>query len=204
MAYIYADQNEIKDLREWCEGILHQVQDILREEYFTFEIRLVGSGETRLITQNESNGDFDLDYDIVLKRDKKNLLNNPKQIKDIFMQAFNQVAPKLNFSHAKNSTSVITERLTLNKKNFSFDVAIMIEGNNGAFFKLVYDKPSNRYFWNEIKHTQKYIERFRQIKSQGDWVSFKERYLTNKNLHLSRGEKVSSFSIFIETLNEWR
>lgn len=59
-------------------------------DYFTFDIRLIGSGDKRLVTQN-SDESFDLDYNIILQRDKKGLLNNPKQIKNIFVSKFNKV-----------------------------------------------------------------------------------------------------------------
>ena len=83
MAYKFAKQSEVKELESWCMDILHAVQEEVRD-YFTFDIRLIGSGDKRLVTQN-SDESFDLDYNIILQRDKKGLLNNPKQIKDIFV-----------------------------------------------------------------------------------------------------------------------
>ena len=89
MAYRFANQSEVKELEAWCMDILHAVQDEVRE-YFTFDIRLIGSGDKRLVTQN-SDECFDLDYNIILQKDKKGLLDNPKQIKDIFVARFNKV-----------------------------------------------------------------------------------------------------------------
>ena len=91
MAYKFAKQKEVKELEIWCMDILHAVQEEIRD-YFTFDIRLIGSGDKRLVTQN-SDESFDLDYNIILQRDKKGLLNNPKQIKDIFVSKFNKVFP---------------------------------------------------------------------------------------------------------------
>ncbi len=59
MAYRFANQSEVKELEAWCMDILHAVQDEVRE-YFTFDIRLIGSGDKRLVTQN-SDECFDLD-----------------------------------------------------------------------------------------------------------------------------------------------
>lgn len=201
--FIYANSNDVKELRVWCENILHEVQKIVRD-CFTFEIRLIGSGEKRLVTQNGENGAFDLDYNLVIQRDKKNLINSPKQIKEIFVDAFNRVAPEYEFSFAKNSTSVITERYIPKGTNLSFDIAIITQGNDDKYYKLVYDKPSNRYFWNEVPLSKNYQTKFAQIKAQGDWPAFKKRYLDLKNMHLKRNETIPSFSVFLETLNEWQ
>lgn len=49
MAYKFAKQSEVKEMEAWCMEILHAVQDDVRE-YFTFDIRLIGSGDKRLVT----------------------------------------------------------------------------------------------------------------------------------------------------------
>ena len=89
MAYRFANQSEVKELTACCMKILYAVQDEV-SDYFTFDIRLIGSGDKRLVTQN-SDESFDLDYNIILQKDKKGLLDNPKQIKDIFVARFNKV-----------------------------------------------------------------------------------------------------------------
>lgn len=135
--YKFANTKEVKLLTKWCEEILHAVQTDVRE-YFTFDIRLIGSGDKKLVTQNEDES-FDLDYNLILQRDKKNLLNNPKQIKDIFVSRFNKVLqPEISdFKYASDSTSVITLKLVQNGElHFSFDVAILVENNDGIFYRL--------------------------------------------------------------------
>ena len=67
MAYKFAKQSEVKELESWCMDILHAVQEEVRD-YFTFDIRLIVSGDKRLVTQN-SDESFDLDYNIILQRD---------------------------------------------------------------------------------------------------------------------------------------
>lgn len=57
MAYKFAKQSEVKELESWCMDILHAVQEEVRD-YFTFDIRLIGSGDKRLVTQN-SDESFD-------------------------------------------------------------------------------------------------------------------------------------------------
>ena len=202
--YHFAKQREVTELHQWCLDILHEIQDEV-QEYFTFDIRLIGSGDKRLVTQNNE-GSFDLDYNIILQKDKKGLLDNPKQIKDLFVARFNKVLKKhINgYFHACDSTSVVTVKIISNNTiSFSFDVAIIVEGDDGYFYRLINDKNTNRYIWNRVKNSNNYFERFQQIKQNGKWQQFKERYLELKNMHLRRGEEIKSFSVFLETLNEF-
>ena len=202
--YNFAKQREVTESNQWCLDILHEMQDEV-QEYFTFDIRLIGSGDKRLVTQNNE-GSFDLDYNIILQKDKKGLLDNPKQIKDLFVARFNKVLKKhINgYFHACDSTSVVTVKIIRNNTiSFSFDVAIIVEGDDGYFYRLIHDKNTNRYIWNRVKNSNNYFERFQQIKQSGKWRQFKERYLELKNMHLRRGEDIKSFSIFLETLNEF-
>lgn len=202
--YKFANPMEVKVLTKWCEEILHSVQNGVRE-YFTFDIRLIGSGDKKLVTQNE-NESFDLDYNIILQKDKKNLLNNPRQIKDIFVSRFNRILqPEISdFKYACDSISVITLKLVQNGRlQFSFDVAILVENNDGIFYRLTNDKRTDRYIWNEVAQSKNYLEKFHRLKTQGYWQDFKERYLELKNYHLRRNDNVKSFSVFLETLNEF-
>jgi hypothetical protein len=201
--YQYIEKDDRKVLTAICESILHNVQDLVRD-YFTFEIKLIGSGEKRLITQNGATGYFDLDYNIILKRDKMGLISNPEEIRKIFLNAFNKFNPQYGFKYAQDSTSVITSRLVSgNQLRFSFDIAILSEGNNGNYYKLIYDKVSQRYIWNEVRKSRDYAPKFKAIKEKGYWLQFKKRYLELKNAHLRKNDGIQSFSIFLETINEF-
>lgn len=197
--FVPVDQKICKELRIECEKILIAVQELV-SEYFTFQFFLIGSGERRLVTRN-GNGPFDLDYNLILMKDKKGLVNNPKRIKEIFLNAFNDVNPNLGFSFAKNSTSVITSNLKYGDLPFSFDCAIMCEGNNGNMYKIVYDKPDN-YLWNEIKHTKGFNAKYKFLISKGLFSNVRDLYIEKKNEYLSKGIKMSSFSVLAETVNE--
>ncbi len=201
--YRFALQSEVTELHEWCMDILHQVQDDVRE-FFTFDIRLIGSGEKRLVTQN-SNQAFDLDYNIILQKDKKNLINSPQQIKKLFMDSFKRMLSQKvsGYNYVSDSTSVITAKLIQGKNtSFSFDVAIIVEGNDGFYYRLINDKISGRYIWNQVENSKNYFEKFQVVKRRGLWLKFKKRYLELKNLYLRRNQSKKSFSIFLETLNE--
>lgn len=203
MAYRFAEQKKVTELNKWCREILCDVQKEVAE-YFTFDIRLIGSGDKRLVTQN-SDESFDLDYNIILQKDKKGLLDDPRQIKNIFISSFDKVLKKYvnGYAHTSDSTSVVTVKIIQNKTlKFSFDVAIIVEGNDGYFYRLTNDKISGRYIWNRVKNSANYFEKYQKIKEKGLFPKFKQRYLDLKNMHLSRQDGVKSFSIFLETLNE--
>lgn len=202
--YEYVGKTERDTVIEISDKLIKAVQKDIRD-YFTFDIKLIGSGEKRLLTKNGTNGEFDLDYNLILQKDKKGIVSNQKKIKELFLNAFNKYAPTYGFKASKNSTSVITSKIVKNERLvFSIDIAILLEGNNGNYYKLVFDKASNRYFWNEIKKTKNYQGKYKNIKKNGYFPKFKKRYLINKNNHLKLNSSVNSFSIFLETLNEFK
>ncbi len=206
MAYRYVNQNQVKEQAMWCVDIIHKVQKELRE-YFTFDFRLIGSGDRRLVTQN-GNEPFDLDYNIILQRDKQDLLDNPQKIKDLFRKAFEKILKKEvkgYTSRAGDSTSVVTAKiLDDNNIAFSFDVAILVERKGGYYDRIINDKKTGLYIWNKIKDSNNYLDVFQKVKTNGYWIQFKKRYLDLKNMHLKRQDEVKSFSVFLETLNEFR
>ncbi len=201
--YIFVPKNEIKEVSAAVRTIINNVQKSFLRDYFTFEFFLIGSGAKNLVTQNGDEGPFDLDYNFVIQKDKQGLINNPKKIKDLFIQAFNDANPNLGFEPANNSTSVITSRLIYgNKLHFSLDVAILCEGNNGNYLKIVQNKTNGQYYWNEIRSSREYKSKMDVIKKEGLWNVLREKYLDRKNLYLSRGEAKESFSVLLEVLNE--
>lgn len=86
---------------------------------------------------------------------------------------------------------------------FSFDVAIIVEGDDGYFYRLTHDKRTDRYIWNQVKQSANYFERFKAVKIKAIGWSLSGVILELKNMHLRRQDGVKSFSIFLETLNEF-
>lgn len=202
MSYIYAKQKDVTELNKWCLNVIHSVQRNLKD-YFTFDIRLIGSGEKRLVTI-DSNGCFDLDYNLIIQKDKQELLNNPKSIKNLFINAFDSVLSKevKGYSHTYDSTSVVKNTIVFdNRYHFKFDVAIVVKADNDSYYKLVNDY--GNYIWNQIRDSKNYIERYLSIKQNGFFNDFKDRYLELKNHHANRRDGAKSFSIFLETLNDF-
>ena len=202
--YKFVTKNEEKrELRCACERIIKNVQQSSLREYFTFQFELIGSGSLNILTKNGETGEYDLDYNLIIQKDKQGLIDNPKKIKDLFMKAFNEANPTLGFKSPENSTSVITSKLIYdNRLHFSFDVAIMCEGYNGDYLKLKYNKISGLYYWNQVKDSRGYKTKIKLLKSNNLWVEAKGRYLEKKNIYLKKNEEKASFSILLEVLKE--
>ena len=134
--YEYIQDKQLRgELRERCESVILIVQKLIRG-YFTFSYKLIGSGDNRLMMVNGKNKAIDLDYNLVIQRDKKQLVDNPKQIKQLFMSAFKQACG--NKTKVSDSTKVITCKFgNIGIYSFSLDIAIFIECNDGYIYKLI-------------------------------------------------------------------
>lgn len=197
------DKRELKEIREVCEQIIKSIQSSWLKEYFTFQFNLIGSGGVKLVTRNGCDGEYDLDYNLIIQKDKQNLFSNPKRMKEIFIEAFNDVNPNFGFKNAENSSSVITSKLVYdNRLYFSFDVAILCEGYNGNYLKITQNKKTSQYYWSEIKSSRNYKSKMNALKKLGVWNEVRNLYLSKKNMHLSRQDEIASFSVLLETLNE--
>ena len=202
--YKFAKQKDVRELTKWCDGIINEVQKEVKE-YVTFSFNLIGSGGKKLVTQNGDEA-FDLDYNLIIQKDKQGLIDDPKRLKDIIRHAFD-IALKEElegYSGASDSISVLKISITdRGKKVFSFDVAIYVEADNGFVYRLIHDKNTGRYIWNQVPKSKNYEAKIQAIKENGEWEGLKERYLELKNMHLRKGDRVKSFSIFLEALNEF-
>lgn len=201
--YRFANQQDVKELAKWCEEIIKEVQKEVKE-YLTFSFNLIGSGGKRLVTQNAEEA-FDLDYNLVIQKDKQGLIDDPKRLKNIVRNAFDVVLRESvdGYNGAKDSKAVITITFSDGvKRTFSFDVAIYVEADNGYMYKLINDKNTGRYIWNQLPKSKNYEEKMQAIKENGKWENFKYTYLELKNKYLRSGNNVKSFSVFLEALNK--
>lgn len=198
--YNYVSKKAIRDIREYCEEIIKKIQKSQLKEFFTFSFYLIGSGKTNLITINGDNGAYDLDYNLILQKDKADLFSKPQKIKELFSEAFDKERSNFNIKKIENSSSVIT--LKFKDKKVNVDIAILRKNNNGNYSKIIYDKNNNRYIWNEIKCSKNYQDNINLIKQQMCWNEVRDRYLFKKNSYLKQSKNISSFSILLETINE--
>lgn len=198
--YKYVSKKAIRDIREYCEEIIKKIQKSELKEFFTFSFYLIGSGKTNLITINGDNGTYDLDYNLILQKDKADLFSKPQKIKELFSKEFDKERNNFNIKKIENSSSVIT--LKFKDKKANVDIAILRKNNNGNYSKIIYDKNKNRYIWNEIKCSKNYQDNINSIKQQMRWNEVRDRYLFKKNSYLRQNKNISSFSILLETINE--
>ena len=198
--YKYVSKKAIRDIREYCEEIIKKIQKSELKEFFTFSFYLIGSGKTNLITINGDNGTYDLDYNLILQKDKAELFSKPQKIKELFSKEFDKERNNFNIKKIENSSSVIT--LKFKDKKANVDIAILRKNNNGNYSKIIYDKNENRYIWNEIKCSKNYQDNINLIKQQMCWNEVRDRYLFKKNSYLRQNKNISSFSILLETINE--
>ena len=202
--YKFAKQKDVRELTKWCDGIINKVQKAVKE-YVTFSFNLIGSGGKKLVTQNGDEA-FDLDYNLIIQKDKKGLIDDPKRLKNIIRHAFDIVLKEEveEYSGTSDSTSVLTVTMTNGERRvFSFDVAVYVEADNAYMYRLINDKNTGRYIWNQVPKSKNYEDKIQAIKENGEWDDFKDRYLELKNMHLRKGDGVKSFSIFLEALNEF-
>lgn len=198
--YKYVSKKEIRDIREYCEEIIKKIQKSQLKDFFTFSFYLIGSGKTNLITINGDNGTYDLDYNLILQKDKADLFSKPQKIKELFSKEFDKERNNFNIKKIENSSSVIT--LKFKDKKANVDIAILRKNNNGNYSKIIYDKNKNRYIWNEIKCSKNYQDNINLIRQQMCWNEVRDRYLFKKNSYLRQNKNISSFSILLETINE--
>lgn len=147
--YKYVSKKEIRDIREYCEEIIKKIQKSQLKDFLTFSFYLIGSGKTNLITINGDNDTYDLDYNLILQKDKADLFFKPQKIKELFSKEFDKERNNFNIKKIENSSSVIT--LKFKDKKANVDISILRKNNNGNYSKIIYDKNKNRYIWNEIK-----------------------------------------------------
>lgn len=198
--YKYVSKKAIRDIREYCEEIIKKIQKSQLKDFLTFSFYLIGSGKTNLITINGDNGTYDLDYNLILQKDKEDLFSKPQKIKELFSKEFDKERNNFNIKKIENSSSVIT--LKFKDKKANVDIAILRKNNNGNYSKIIYDKNKNRYIWNEIKCSKNYQDNINSIKQQMCWNEVRDRYLFKKNSYLKQSKNISSFSILLETINE--
>lgn len=209
MAYQFATKKDVKVANKWCISVLKDVQILVRD-WFTFDFRLIGSGGKHLVTYNEGQP-FDLDYNIIIQKDKHSLHDKPAIIKEKFIEAFKAVFSETityfnvdEYFKINNSTSVITLKYISNGMlEFSFDVAIMQENENGYLEKIIFDKKNNVFIWNKVKQSDNLYDKAVQVKQNYDWNKVRNRYLKLKNKSLSNQDDTKSFSIFVQVINEF-
>ena len=114
------------EARKRAHKLIYDVRNHLKiYKLYKFNVKLIGSQKRRCVIQ-DSNGKYDLDYQILLTKNSKaykdDKFSNPTQIKRDFLAAFNSAAkPGEKF---EDSTTAIT-LINKDDKPYSMDFVII-------------------------------------------------------------------------------
>lgn len=194
----FVTRSELAPYKELFIDVFHDVQRICRKEHgLTFNFNLVGSAKRNMVVRHH-NKEFDLDYQLFLQKNSKNL--SAKQIKNILMKLFKNYFP-LDFKRHEDSTSAITVKKVLKDKiEIGYDIVILKSVGNIC---EIIRRQGQDYFWNELPDTKNYISNLSKIKGPL-WARLKNIY-GQKIVQKHYGQKYQdkkSFQILNEAINE--
>lgn len=156
-----------KSYREARQRAYKLIHDVRRHnkiyKLYKFNVKLIGSQKRRCVIQ-DSNGKYDLDYQIVLTNNCKGSLE-PTEIKKAFLCAFTECAN--NNEKVEDSTTVVTVRCSKSNhkfdaslEKFSFDFVIIDPTES----KRIRRNGKDQYTWVELPSKNTYIyERFNKL-----------------------------------------
>lgn len=206
--YEFVEAKVLNRYRRDCSNTLTQLRDTLSEKFeIITQFTLVGSGShaRQLVTRN-GNGPFDLDYNLIIVRMPNIYWNDLQLLKEIIRRTLNEIEKSEWFSDGKDSTSVITALLHFRdtpEVEFSFDIAILAKNENGDYCRLIHNKWSNQFTWNEVPSSHDVRIKSDKLRSDGYWGEVRKLYLQKKNYYLQwRDNNHPSFIVYVETINE--
>lgn len=198
-----------KSIRNVAHNIINYLHKELKGSY-VFTQRIVGSGAlgTMLI---DDNGDYDIDYQILLTRKSKLDLSNATKIKNDFYEKMQSYKDK-NHKDVKveNSTTAITYKCLSNGQNFHIDFVIIktFLQNNQIIRRNIRKETitKNEFTWNTLP---KYNEAYKIFRgwSNDKKAKFIEHLLPMKIKEKEKNEndptKISSSQLFIREVNNY-
>lgn len=203
--YEFVSKSEFKPIKKEIDGIIRQLQKVMREKYsITFKPTLVGSAKRSLVTRViNGNTGFDFDYNFFIQ---KSFAYDPKKIKFLFINELNKNLTDIGWNtHVKNNRQAMTIKCINRVQSriiYSCDFAIVhdYEDKNDIFQKiLIYDKETNNYVWNKRRCSKNYEYKLSNLLKKSLWTEVKDEYLNLKNNNIDR-DKIS-FSLYLEGIN---
>lgn len=156
--------NSYREARARANKLIHDVRKHNKiHKLYKFNVKLIGSQKRRCVIQ-DSNGKYDLDYQIVLTLNCKGSFK-PTDIKKAFLCAFTECANKN--EKVEDSTTVVTVRCSKSNhkfdaslEKFSFDFVIIDHTES----KRIRRNGQSQYTWVELPSKNSYIyERFNRL-----------------------------------------
>ena len=210
MSYEFVPKSEYEPVRIELESIIKIVQLILKHD-FTFQFRLVGSGNKHLITRVKGgNKGFDFDYNLILNCEP-GYFWKPQYAKEKLLLAFDEAIKGTSYDHPENSTTSITIKTKDTKHSkilHSCDFAIiyypLLEEDEAPYFKYIRnDKKNGEYHYSwQVRNCSRNVDyKLEWLKENvhNYWEAIKQEYLKVKNAN--RNPNKHSFQLYFETIN---
>lgn len=186
--------------------LIQQVRKKLKDKY-KFANRLVGSGKWGTMIADE-NGEYDLDYQILLTKNSKDFNKSATEIKMDFLKAFESC--KSGNETFQNSTTAIT-LVNNNNQPFHIDFVIIrwfpenkeiIRRNN----KL--ETPTkNEFTWNQLPKWNSAYSKFKELSPSSKQDLIENYIIPAKIKEKQKSEndptKISSAQIFVREVNNY-
>lgn len=200
--FCYLSKKEAKQVKGVLKGIIHEVQDIVREK-FTFQYQFIGSASRNMITYEEKcNKGFDFDVNFHVNDDDENY--SAEEIRNALQKALNNVVGEYGYSYPEDSTRVLTIKFIDHKNSkikHSCDFAIVYDCEDGRQQYVRFNKQQRTYTWEfQPKGYKELPQKMDWLKGKGLWGDLREYYIEKKNKNTNPDKK--SHAIFAEAVNE--
>ncbi len=196
----YVKKKEVKPYRKEFSEKIELVREEVREEGITFTYVLVGSAKRNLVVRHHNKG-FDCDYRIEIKKNKEDI--KAKEMKEIFMRAFDKAFEDTEFKPCENSTSAITiKKVDKNDSKIIFGYDIVIVKVKDDDFEILRNLKDGTYKFEKLPESKNHMEKVKDIKGKDMWKDVRDIYLEKKEKNENAEEPKKSFQLFVETINE--
>ena len=201
----YVTRRDAAPYRQEIEDILHEVQDLLRDQ-FTFSFSFIGSSARNMITYDPTTK-VGFDFDVNVHPNDDDNIFSAKDLKVAIMNAINRVAPRYGFRPCENSTRVITIKKIdpwTGAIRHSCDIAIVHNyvGKHGEKRQeyVKFRKQVGDYLWQDQPKGYNLEGKIQWIKEKGLWDEVFDLYLDKKNYNTNPDKK--SRALYSETIHE--
>jgi hypothetical protein len=172
-------------------------------KYFTFQYRLIGSASRGMVTQDlKSNKGFDFDFNFYPNDDDEEY--SPEEIRKVFYNAINRIAPKYGYGPCENHTKTLRIKIVDCMKSriiHSCDFVIVFDCKDGRQQYIRYNNKTNKYSWEyQPKGYAKMEEKADWLKRNNHWPEMEDYYLYKKNSNIDPNKK--SRSLYAESIKE--
>lgn len=201
--FVYVTKASARPVKNELIQIIHEVQDIIRDKYFTFQFRPVGSSSRNMITYDrKSNIGFDFDFDLEINDYNEDY--KPAQIRHIIKNAIDQVVPRYGYKHCEDSTRVLTIKKVntfISQIIHSCDFALVYNCGDGRRQYIRFNKKNNNYIREyQGKGFKNLDNKITWLKTNNYWGELQDYYIDKKNCNNNPDKH--SRSIFAESVNE--